>query len=377
MIAAAAMLVASADFFSANAQDGTLIGVQIVNSAIPQFNLVTMQASTGEVTVLTPESGIREELGGNSGYNNLNNTYSFGYGPLASNSQRLRTVDATTGKTVSDILLSSDLSSTGYVGLSPLTPNLGNFTTLSTTGLAALNSASVTNDLSVGGGATVGGALNVTGLSTLSGGVQTTTLITTGLATLNSASVTNDLSVGGGATVGGALSVTGLSTLSGGVQTTTLNAATSVTTPLISATTGNIETVNVGTALNAASGSTINMGGNRIQNVAAPSVATDAATKGYVDTAVGGINNGLNQAFKKIDRNSQGIAIAMAMSGVTLSPDRNAVIGGNFGFYNGKQAVAFQGAIRMDQDVTLNGGIGFGFQDRSQVGGRVGFQVEF
>ena len=97
------------------------------------------------------------------------------------------------------------------------------------------------------------------------------------------------------------------------------------------------------------------MGGNRIQNVATPTAATDAATKGYVDTSVGGIansfNNGLNQAFKKIDRNSQGIAIAMAMSGVTLSPDRNAVIGGNFGFYNGKQAVAFQGAIRMDQDL--------------------------
>src|SRR5206468_3522631 len=145
------------------------------------------------------------------------------------------------------------------------------------------------------------------------------------------------------------------------------------------ATTGNIETVNVGAAFNAASGSAINMGGNRIQNVAVPAAATDAATKGYVDTSISGIassfNSGLNQAFKKIDQNSQGIAIAMAMSGLSLSANKNAVIGGNVGFYNGKRAAAFQGAIRIDQDVTLNGGIGFGFQDKSQVGGRVGFQV--
>ncbi len=259
MIAAAAMLMASAGFFSANAQDGTLIGPQdsLGNAG---FNLVTVQSSTGQVTILAPETGVAV-VEGNAGYDNLNNTYSFVYQPKIDNSGpiRLRTVDAATGKTLSDIQLSASGSFPPfYDNLSPLAPNLGNFKTLSTTGLATLNSASVTNDLSVGGGATVGGALNVTGLSTLSGGVQTTTLSTTGLATLNSASVTNDLSVGGGATVGGALSVTGLSTLSGGVQTTTLNAATSVTTPLISATTGNIETVNVGTALNAASGSTIN-----------------------------------------------------------------------------------------------------------------------
>ena len=150
-----------------------------------------------------------------------------------------------------------------------------------------------------------------------------------------------------------------------------------MTTGLITATTANIQTVNVGSTLTVASGGTIDMGGNRVQNVGAPIAATDAATKGYVDTAVSGISTGLNQAFKKIDQNSQGIAIAMAMSGLTLSADKRAVIGGNLGFYNGKRAVAFQAAIRMDRDVTLNGGIGFGLQDKAQLGGRVGMQVEF
>jgi hypothetical protein len=379
--AAAAMMAASAGIFSADAQDGTLIGLQ-QNVSNGPFTLVTVQTSTGQVTTLANEPGVGNiTFGSNSGYNNLNNTFSFEYNTSVTGPVRLRTVNAANGQTISDIQTSSASFFPAYDYLTPLTPNLGNFTTLDTTGLATLNSASVTNGLSVGGGATVGGALSATGLSTLNGGVQTTTLSTTGAATLNSASVTNDLAVGGGATVGGALSVNGLATLSGGVQTTTVNAATSVATPSITATTGNIQTVHVGTALTVASGGTVNMGGNRIQNVAAPAVATDAATKGYVDTSVTGIassfNSGLNQALKKIDQNSQGIAIAMAMSGVSLSPDKNAVIGGNLGFYNGNKAAAFQGAIRMDQNITLSGGLGFGLQDKAQVGGRFGLQVEF
>jgi hypothetical protein len=62
-----------------------------------------------------------------------------------------------------------------------------------------LNSASITNN------ETVGGTLSVTGATSLS------TLSTSGLATLNSVSVTNN------ATVGGTLSVTGNTSLNGGV----------------------------------------------------------------------------------------------------------------------------------------------------------------
>ncbi|HWS82811.1 MAG TPA: hypothetical protein VN207_00980 [Ktedonobacteraceae bacterium] len=71
--------------------------------------------------------------------------------------------------------------------------------TLLTSGLATLNSLSVTNN------ATVGGTLGVTGATSMS------TASTSGLATLNSASVTNN------ETVGGTLQVTGASSLDGGI----------------------------------------------------------------------------------------------------------------------------------------------------------------
>src|SRR5712691_1861819 len=198
----AAALLATVGFFYTYARGGTLIGLQELGSggfATGEFNLVTVDTSTGQATVLAPETGFVSPTG-NYSYDNLNNTYSFTYDTAVTGGTpiRLRTIDATSGLTVSDVQLSSS-SFPAYNELTALAPNLGNFTTLSTTGLATLNSASVTNDLSVGG----------------------------------------------------ALNVTGLSTLSGGVQTTTVNAATSVTTPLITATTGNIEKVNDGADFNA------------------------------------------------------------------------------------------------------------------------------
>jgi len=79
--------------------------------------------------------------------------------------------------------------------------------TLSTSGAATLNSASVTNN------ETVGGTLGVTGNTSLS------TLSTSGAATLNSASITNNETVGGtlgvtgATTLGSTLGVTGATTL--------------------------------------------------------------------------------------------------------------------------------------------------------------------
>src|SRR5207253_5425291 len=68
--------------------------------------------------------------------------------------------------------------------------------TLHTTGLATLNSASVTNNQTIGGTLGVTGATTTHGV-TNTGDVSTGTLHTTGLATLNSASVTNNHTIGG------------------------------------------------------------------------------------------------------------------------------------------------------------------------------------
>ena len=105
-------------------------------------------------------------------------------------------LSVTAGATVGGALGVSGVSTLAGVGA----------TTLSTSGAATLASADVTAD------ATVGGTLDVTGVTTLAG-VGATTISTSGAATLASADVTED------ATVGGTLAVTGVSTLASAVVT--------------------------------------------------------------------------------------------------------------------------------------------------------------
>ena len=67
-----------------------------------------------------------------------------------------------------------------------------------------------------------------------------------------------------------------------------------------------------------------------------------------------------------------GIAIAIAMGGMVLPAGKTFAIGGNMGFYDDKQAFAAQAALRLDDVLTLSGGVGMGM-DHKNVGGRVGF----
>jgi hypothetical protein len=120
------------------------------------------------------------------------------------------------------------------------------------------------------------------------------------------------------------------------------------------------------------------MGGNRVQNVGTPVAATDAATKGYVDAYAGATSEALNalsgqvnHAFQKIDENTEGIAVAMAMGGLTLPDSKAFALSANMGFYDDKQALAAQAAIRLNSTFALTGGVGLGF-DQGKVGGRVG-----
>ena len=86
----------------------------------------------------------------------------------------------------------------------------------------------------------------------------------------------------------------------------------------------------------------------------------------------------LNRAFKKIDENTQGIAIAMAMGGLSLPAGKTFAVAANFGFYDDKQALAVQSALKLGETLTLNGGFGAGlngvngFSDATKFGGRVG-----
>jgi len=182
----------------------------------------------------------------------------------------------------------------------------------------------------------------------------------TGVATFSNTSATT-LSVTGNAAVGGTLTVSKSSTF--GEEATFVGGVT------------------VHNHLQVGENTKVDMGGNRVQNVALPIAGTDAANKDYVDAGLGaayiGISdafNKLNDAFKKIDENSEGIAVAIALGGIALPQGKNFALAGNVGVYDDKQAAAAQAAIRVNETLTLNAGVGVGF-DNGQVGGRVGFMA--
>jgi hypothetical protein len=267
----------------------------------------------------------------------------------------LSSFSASGAASLTSLSVSSDATVAGTLGVTGATT----LSSLSTTGAASLTSLGVTNN------ATVGGTLGVTGLTTTNGvtntgNISTTTLSTTGAATLGSAAITNN------ATVGGTLGVTGATTLS---TLTTTGAAT-------------LQSVAVGSGgLAVAPSAPVNMGGNRVQNVATPIDPTDAANKAYVDAMSGNVGNlqaaidaqtaRINAAFRQIDRNTEGVAIALAMAGLALPDTKVFAISGGMGFFDNKQAFAAQTALRINDVLVLNGGVGLGMES-NQVGGRFG-----
>ena len=134
------------------------------------------------------------------------------------------------------------------------------------------------------GNTTVAGTLDVTGQSTLASAAVSD--LTSGRVVLagtdgeledngnltfdgSALSVTGTAAISSNATIGGTATVTGLATFNGNVD---MNGDTTV---------GNI-TVD--------GSSTVNMGANRVTNVAAPTADTDASTKKYVDDEVAAIS---------------------------------------------------------------------------------------
>ena len=177
-------------------------------------------------------------------------------------------------------------------------------------------------------------------------------------------------------TVEGTTLTDGQTQITGGDITNVTNITgdgTGTLTGFQTVTTSTVNTTNL-----SVSGGTVDMGGSRIQNVQAPTDPNDAATKAYVDALASGfvdfgddVINRFERNEDAIDRNEQGIAIAIALSGLALPTGKAFAMSGDMGFYEGKSAVAMQGALRLNENVVLSGGVGVGME-RQTVGGRIG-----
>ena len=201
-------------------------------------------------------------------------------------------------------------------------------TTLAVTGISTLTGSlnanggvSVNGNISLdsNGNATVGGTLGVTGITTLTGALNANggiavdtsaftvadttgntaiagTLTVTGATVLNGgltmdtdkftvADTTGNTSIGGTLGVTGVTTLTGLVNANGGiaVDTNAFTVADTTGNTAIAGTLGVTGTTTLGN-LTIGSTKTIDVGANKVTNVAEPTVATDAATKQYVDT---------------------------------------------------------------------------------------------
>jgi hypothetical protein len=282
--------------------------------------------------------------------------------------------------------------------------------------------ATFANDAIANGSSTFNGtgtfnsSATFNGTATFNGPVSLGTTFNTQTISNTGNISTDTLSTTGNATIGGTLAVTGAATFNGitntgNMTTDTLTANTSINTPLITATTANVTTANVttanittanvttanvttanigtanvATALLVSPGATVNMGGNLVQNVGTPVAGTDAANKNYVDASIAGVTTQIDQSLAslstRIDDVSQrttkataGVAMAFAMAGVpTVLPNERVAFTMNYGNFQGQNGVAINGAVRLNDNFQLTGGVGFA-ANQNIAGARAGLRV--
>jgi hypothetical protein len=161
-------------------------------------------------------------------------------------------------------------------------------TTLAVTGITTLTGSLNANggvsvngniSLAANGNATVGGTLGVTGATTLTGALAANGGISVDTNAFTVADTT------GNTAIAGTLTVTGATVLNGGLtmDSTAFTVADTTGNTAIAGTLGVTGTTTLGN-LTIGSTKTIDVGANKVTNVAEPTVATDAATKQYVDT---------------------------------------------------------------------------------------------
>ena len=78
---------------------------------------------------------------------------------------------------------------------------------------------------------------------------------------------------------------------------------------------------------------------------------------------------------KDINKNSEGVAMAMAMQGLSsLAADENFALSADLGHFEGETAFAASAGMRVGKKTTLSGSLGYGLK-RKTIGARVGLRI--
>jgi hypothetical protein len=186
------------------------------------------------------------------------------------------------------------------IGLRIGSPTTG--TTFANNGTATFNAATTTFNGVVSasianGGLVSTGRLEVVGATTLNT-LSVTNRTTMTVAQISTLSVTNDTSVG-------ALQVINNTLMRGGL---TVNHQAMLNGGAAILGTTNVQTMEVAGGLAVAQGATVEMGGNRIQNVGSPATGTDAANKTYVDVMVASVATDVTTLNDQVNRQETRIA---------------------------------------------------------------------
>ncbi len=226
--------------------------------------------------------------------------------------------------------------------------------------------------------ATVLGSTTTNGIVN-TGDISTGTLHTTGLATLNSASVTNNLAVGGNATVTGTTTLTGALTANGGATVngnTRLNGNLAVTgssvfasRPTVSVATAAAPAVTV--VAGTAPGSVAVNGAAAVAAVTAitgtnvalvSDVSTEATSRAVADNQLQtNINAETTRALSaeqglrnSIDRNTRGIAMVAALQTPVVSAGKTQAVNFGVATFDGQTGLAGGYAYRINQSLQVN-----------------------
>ena len=84
---------------------------------------------------------------------------------------------------------------------------------------------------------------------------------------------------------------------------------------------------------------------------------------------------GLHSALIDLSHHSdRGVAMALAMPSVDLQPDEHFAVAGDWGTFGGENAFAISAAMRLDNQISLTGGVSKSLNG-GELGGHAGFRI--